>query len=29
MTALPELKIKEISELYKDMFERITGESFR
>jgi len=29
MTALPESKIKEISELYKDMFERITGESFR
>jgi len=27
--ALPEAKIREISELYKDMFERITGESFR
>jgi len=27
--ALPEAKIKEVSELYKDMFERITGESFR
>lgn len=27
--ALPESKIKEVSELYKDMFERITGESFR
>lgn len=29
MPALPEAKIKEVSELYKDMFERITGESFR
>jgi phosphoribosylaminoimidazole-succinocarboxamide synthase len=29
MPALPESKIKEVSELYKDMFERITGESFR
>ena len=27
--ALPEAKIKEVSELYKDMFERITGESYR
>lgn len=27
--ALPESKIKEISELYIDMFERITGESYR
>jgi len=27
--ALPEAKIKEISELYMEMFERITGESFR
>ncbi len=27
--ALPEAKIREVSELYKDMFERITGESFR
>lgn len=27
--ALPESKIKEVSELYKEMFERITGESFR
>jgi phosphoribosylaminoimidazole-succinocarboxamide synthase len=29
MPALPEAKIREVSELYKDMFERITGESFR
>ncbi len=27
--ALPETKIKEVSELYIEMFERITGESFR
>ncbi len=27
--ALPEAKIKEISDLYIDMFERITGESYR
>ncbi len=27
--ALPEAKIREVSELYKDMFERITGESYR
>jgi phosphoribosylaminoimidazole-succinocarboxamide synthase len=27
--SLPETKIKEISELYIDMFERITGESYR
>lgn len=27
--ALPEAKIKEISELYIDMFERITGESYK
>jgi len=27
--ALPESKIREISELYIDMFERITGESYR
>jgi phosphoribosylaminoimidazole-succinocarboxamide synthase len=27
--ALPEAKIREVSELYKEMFERITGESFR
>ncbi len=27
--ALPEAKIKEISDLYMDMFERITGESYR
>jgi len=27
--ALPEARIKEISELYIDMFERITGESYR
>jgi len=27
--SLPEAKIKEISELYIDMFERITGESYR
>ena len=29
MPALPEAKIREVSELYKEMFERITGESFR
>jgi phosphoribosylaminoimidazole-succinocarboxamide synthase len=27
--SLPEAKIKEISDLYIDMFERITGESYR
>ncbi|MCJ7562554.1 MAG: phosphoribosylaminoimidazolesuccinocarboxamide synthase [Thermoplasmata archaeon] len=29
MPSLPAVKIKEISELYIDMFERITGESYR